>query len=104
MSKQAAANCRREEGLTKALCLCVGRRGGHVKYGTNQHERPLSLPTCPAATSPSCALKMPIKAPRNENFGKLSAGYLFPVIGKKKTEFMAANPGSQRSLVFFTAR
>eukprot|EP00286_Rhodomonas_abbreviata_P024944 CAMPEP_0181307448 /NCGR_PEP_ID=MMETSP1101-20121128/10888_1 /TAXON_ID=46948 /ORGANISM="Rhodomonas abbreviata, Strain Caron Lab Isolate" /LENGTH=406 /DNA_ID=CAMNT_0023413671 /DNA_START=33 /DNA_END=1253 /DNA_ORIENTATION=+ len=38
---------------------------------------------------------MPITAPRNENFGKLAAGYLFPVIGKKKKDYMEANPGAK---------
>jgi LL-diaminopimelate aminotransferase len=33
-----------------------------------------------------------IRAPRNENFSKLSAGYLFPVVAKKRREYAAAHP------------
>jgi LL-diaminopimelate aminotransferase len=38
---------------------------------------------------------MPVKVPRNENFAKLGAGYLFPVINQKKREFLAANPDAK---------
>lgn len=30
--------------------------------------------------------------PRNENFGKLQAGYLFPEIGRRRSAYLAANP------------
>lgn len=36
-----------------------------------------------------------IKTPRNENFAKLSAGYLFPIIGKKRKEYAAAHPDAK---------
>jgi len=35
---------------------------------------------------------MSIKTKRNENFTKLSAGYLFPIVGKKRREYAAAHP------------
>lgn len=35
---------------------------------------------------------MSIKNCRNEHFSKLQAGYLFPIVGKKRREFIAANP------------
>eukprot|EP00281_Chroomonas_sp_CCMP1168_P032327 CAMPEP_0206236452 /NCGR_PEP_ID=MMETSP0047_2-20121206/13726_1 /ASSEMBLY_ACC=CAM_ASM_000192 /TAXON_ID=195065 /ORGANISM="Chroomonas mesostigmatica_cf, Strain CCMP1168" /LENGTH=406 /DNA_ID=CAMNT_0053660795 /DNA_START=125 /DNA_END=1345 /DNA_ORIENTATION=- len=38
---------------------------------------------------------MPTKCPRNENFGKLGAGYLFPVVAKKRREFAAAHPDAK---------
>merc|ERR1711935_688036 len=38
---------------------------------------------------------MSIKTKRNENFTKLSAGYLFPIIGKKRREYAAAHPDSR---------
>ena len=38
---------------------------------------------------------MVLKVPRNENFTKLSAGYLFPVINQKKREFLATNPDAK---------
>ncbi|EKX45254.1 hypothetical protein GUITHDRAFT_152780 [Guillardia theta CCMP2712] len=37
---------------------------------------------------------MPLKTPRNENFAKLTAGYLFPVINQKKKDYLAANPNA----------
>jgi len=33
-----------------------------------------------------------IKTPRNSNFAKLSAGYLFPIVAKKRREYAAAHP------------
>lgn len=33
-----------------------------------------------------------IRTPRNPNFAKLSAGYLFPIVAKKRREYAAANP------------
>jgi LL-diaminopimelate aminotransferase len=38
---------------------------------------------------------MPSKVPRNSNFGKLGAGYLFPVVAKKRREFAAAHPDAK---------
>jgi len=36
-----------------------------------------------------------IRTPRNENLSKLGAGYLFPIIGKKKKEYAAAHPDAK---------
>lgn len=38
---------------------------------------------------------MPIKTPRNENFAKLSAGYLFPIVAKKRKEYVEAHPDAK---------
>jgi hypothetical protein len=35
------------------------------------------------------------QVPRNSNFGKLGAGYLFPVVAKKRREFAAAHPDAK---------
>jgi LL-diaminopimelate aminotransferase len=36
-----------------------------------------------------------VQTPRNETFAKLSAGYLFPIIGKKRREYAAAHPDAK---------
>eukprot|EP00283_Hemiselmis_rufescens_P019901 CAMPEP_0173437880 /NCGR_PEP_ID=MMETSP1357-20121228/18671_1 /TAXON_ID=77926 /ORGANISM="Hemiselmis rufescens, Strain PCC563" /LENGTH=406 /DNA_ID=CAMNT_0014403095 /DNA_START=25 /DNA_END=1245 /DNA_ORIENTATION=- len=38
---------------------------------------------------------MPVKVPRNEHFGKLGAGYLFPVVAKKRRDYAAAHPDAK---------
>jgi len=40
-----------------------------------------------------------VDAPRNEAFAKLGAGYLFPVIGKKKGEYIAKNPEKGKTVI-----
>ena len=37
----------------------------------------------------------PSKVPRNPNFAKLQAGYLFPEIGRRSREYKAANEDSR---------
>lgn len=86
---------------------CVGTRTA-TKWSRGLHEggRPLNkrlsstsapvgtyLSAFPTRSSPPS--KMPVKVPRNENFAKLGAGYLFPVINQKKREFLAANPDAK---------
>lgn len=36
-----------------------------------------------------------LQCPRNSNFGKLGAGYLFPVVAKKRREYAAAHPDAK---------
>ncbi|CAM9373124.1 unnamed protein product [Chrysoparadoxa australica] len=68
------------------LCLCLSTAFGFT-----------GVPLAPATKHVAQhALRMEAEGTtgvkRNENFGKLKAGYLFPEIGKRRNAYLAANP------------
>ena len=93
-------------GCTVCFCACVLDRCAASRVAcTTDTMRPPSPSLARALPRSGCRSaawwvasqlsRMPVTCPRNENFAKLSAGYLFPVINKKKQEFLAANPGAK---------
>lgn len=59
---------------------------------TFRPKRAADVDGAPAAKVARVEAAGTIRTPRNENFAKLSAGYLFPIIGKKRREYSAAHP------------
>lgn len=59
--------------------------------GTSLH-RPVALPHHRRRTSRSAPVASAV--PRNSNFSKLQAGYLFPEIGRRRRAYLEANPGA----------
>ena len=55
--------------------------------------------TTPSSTTSSSSSLSATKVPRNENFAKLSAGYLFPEIGRRRKAFLEKNPDQKDNIV-----
>jgi LL-diaminopimelate aminotransferase len=53
------------------------------------------IPSVVTANIAIFACRMPVKCPRNENFAKLGAGYLFPVVAAKRREYAAKHPDAK---------
>ena len=71
-------------GMTRIVKVLSGRTGqARSAEWTNIYYRPAEH------------VEMPTKAPRNDNFAKLSAGYLFPVVAKKRRDYAAAHPDAK---------
>jgi len=83
-------------GSAEAFAAAQYAGTGHYPTWANVYSEPAK----PAAAAEPAAAQKPAKTkgkgtvscPRNPNFAEMAGGYLFPVIGKKRREFVAANP------------
>jgi len=83
-------------GSAEAYAAAQYAGNGHFPTWANHgnfYEAPVKAAEAPKpAPAAKSKGKGTVSCPRNQNFAQMAGGYLFPVIGKKRREFVAANP------------